>query len=231
MINYQKAPYAIFSLDPGANVTKPAQLKGLTIASGAGSFTPKVIQGFMKEKGMDPASVKFVNIDPSARVSMLLSGKVPSIETFIFGQAGISHSVKSGKLRTLLLANDGLELYANGVLVQDAYLKAHPDIVRAFVAASLHGWHDALTNPDAAAAIETKYVPGLNRDVAAGEVKIVRDLAVTPETKVHGLGWIDPARMAKSVAFVVKYIGIEGKAPPVDSLYTDAFLPKEPVRP
>ena len=40
---YQKAPYAVFSLRSGANVTKPEQLENLEIASGAGSFTQKVI--------------------------------------------------------------------------------------------------------------------------------------------------------------------------------------------
>ena len=49
---YQKAPYAIFSLRSGANVTKPEQLENLEIASGAGSFTQKVIEAFMKSKGL-----------------------------------------------------------------------------------------------------------------------------------------------------------------------------------
>jgi NitT/TauT family transport system substrate-binding protein len=46
-ISYLKAPYAIFSLSTGANVTAAKQLEGLTLGSGAGSFTPKIIQGFM----------------------------------------------------------------------------------------------------------------------------------------------------------------------------------------
>src|SRR5262249_22722260 len=32
-VNYQKAPYAIFSLSTGANVTQPGQLEGLTLGS------------------------------------------------------------------------------------------------------------------------------------------------------------------------------------------------------
>src|SRR6185503_4738327 len=48
---YQKAPYAIFSLVTGANVTKPEQLENLEIASGAGSFTQKVIEAYMKSRG------------------------------------------------------------------------------------------------------------------------------------------------------------------------------------
>src|SRR2546423_8542412 len=70
---YQKAPYAIFSLRSGADVTRPQQLQGLEIASGAGSFTQKVIEAFVIEKGLNPSTVKFTNIDPAARVGMLVS--------------------------------------------------------------------------------------------------------------------------------------------------------------
>ena len=232
MINYQKPPYAIFSLNPGANVTTPAQLSGLEIGTGAGSFTPKVIRGFMKEKGMNPDSVKFVNIDGAARVGMLLSGKVPAIETFIFGQAGIARSVAAGqKLSTLFLANDGLQLYANGLLVKDDYLKRNPDLVRRFVKASLMGWHDALENPAEAAKLQTQYIPGLSPASVVAEMKVVAELSVTADTKAHGLGSIDPATMKRSVAFVEKYAGLQGTPPATETLYTTAFLPKAPVLP
>src|SRR6478752_7666222 len=49
---YQKAPYAIFSLRDGANARSAEQLAGLEIGSGAGSFTQKVIEAFMAQKGI-----------------------------------------------------------------------------------------------------------------------------------------------------------------------------------
>ncbi len=230
-VNYQKAPYAIFSIDPGANVTKPEQLKGLEVASGAGSFTPKIIQGFMKEKGLDPNSIKFTMVDGAARVGLLLSGKVPAIENFILTQPGIQKSLQSGKLATLLLADYGLELYSNAVLVRDEYIKSHPDVVRGFVAASLRGWKDALANPGEAADLQLQYAKGLNRDVIISELNIVRSLAVTPDTEAHGLGWIDPAKMKKSVDFVVQNIGVDGTAPAVADTYSADFLPSQPIKP
>src|SRR5665213_2512305 len=82
-VNYVKAPYAIFSLSNGANVTEPKQLEGLNLGSGAGSFTPKVIQGFMAQKGLDPNKLTISNVAPPARATMLLSGKIPAIEFFV----------------------------------------------------------------------------------------------------------------------------------------------------
>jgi NitT/TauT family transport system substrate-binding protein len=230
-VNYQKAPYAVYSLKPGADIIKLEQLKGLEIGSGAGSFTPKVIQGFMKEKGLDPSTLKFTNVDGAARVPMLLSGKIPAIENFILSQPGIKRAVQSGELKTLLLADFGLELYANGILVRDSLLKSDPEQVRAFVQASLRGWKDALANPEAAADIELQYVKGLNRDVIIDELKIVRDLAVTPDTTAKGLGWIDAGKMKKSLDFVVQNIGVEGTPPLVADLYSTDYLPRTPVAP
>ena len=86
---YQKAPYAIFSLRSGANVTKPEQLENLEIASGAGSFTQKVIEAFMKSKGLKADTVKYTNIDPAARVGMLAAKKIPAIETFAMSMPGV----------------------------------------------------------------------------------------------------------------------------------------------
>lgn len=230
-VNYQKAPYAIYSLNPGANITKLEQLKGLEIGSGAGSFTPKVIQGFLKEKGLDAGGIKFTNVDGAARVPMLLAGKIPAIENFILSQPGIKRGVQTGELKTMLLADLGLELYANGILVRESLLKSDPEQVRAFVQASLRGWKDALDNPEAAADLQLQYVKGLNREVIIDELKIVRDLAVTADTRAKGLGWIDAAKMKKSLDFVVQNIGIEGTAPAVTDLFSTDYLPRMPIAP
>lgn len=79
---YQKSPHAIFLLRSGANVTKPEQLEGLEIASGAGSPGRKVIEAFMTSKGLKANAVKFNNVDPAASVAMLAEKKIPAIETF-----------------------------------------------------------------------------------------------------------------------------------------------------
>jgi len=231
-VNYQKAPYAVFSLNPGANAGTLDKLKGLEIASSAGSFTPKVIQGFMKEKGVDAAGMRFTNVDGAARVGMLVSGKMPAIETFIFSEPGIRKGLQPGQsLVTLFLADQGLELYANGLLVRDAYLKSNPELVRGFVKAALQGWRDALANPEEAAKIQAQFVSGLSPEVVVEEIKLLKSLAVTPEVVANGLGFIDSTRMKRSVDFVVQYIGVDGAAPVPADMYTVDFLPKPGIKP
>lgn len=232
-VNYQKAPYAIFSLDPGANVTNAKQLEGLTLGSGAGSFTPKVIEGFMKEKGLDPTSLKIANIAPPARASALLTRKVPAIEFFVMSKPGLEKGAKDAhaELRTFLLADHGLQLYANGIATTESYLTKDPKVVKGFVRAALKGWKFMFDNPAKAAADEIKFVPSLKQDVSLAEIGVVRDLAVTPDTKAHGLGWFDPAKMKAGLDFMVKYVGVGGTPPKASDVYAEGYLPNPPIKP
>jgi NitT/TauT family transport system substrate-binding protein len=231
-VNYQLAPYAIFSLSPGAAVTHPQQLVGLEIASSAGSFTPNVIMGYMRQHGLDPSTVRFINVDGPARVGLLLSRKVPAIETFVFAERAIARQAPEGTaVKTFLLGDHGLELYANGIAALDEYLAGHADIARKFVRASLRGWQFALRNPEAAADIETKAVKGLARDDVIAELEIVKALAAPEDTRANGLGSIDPAKMARSVAFVAKYAGIRGEPPKPEDVYRADLLPAPPLPP
>jgi NitT/TauT family transport system substrate-binding protein len=232
-VNYQKAPYAVFTLSNGANVTEPKQLEGLTLGSGAGSFTPKIIKGFMNQKGLDPDKLSITNVAPPARASALLTGKVPAIEFFVMSKPGLEQGAKDAgtELRTLLLADHGLELYSNGIAATEDYIAKNPDVVKKFVRAALKGWKFAMANPDKAAADELKYKASLKPDVIKAELEVVRNLAVTPDVKAHGYGWFEPAKMQANLDFVKKYIGVSGNAPKASDLYLTGYLPEPPIKP
>jgi NitT/TauT family transport system substrate-binding protein len=227
---YQKAPYAVFSLRSGANVTKPEQLENLEIASGAGSFTQKVIEAFMKSKGLKPETVKYTNIDPAARIGMLVANKIPAIETFAMSMPGVVKAAGANEAQMFLLANAGLSLYSNGILVREDYLKAEPAKVKAFVKASLQGWKDTVANPKEAADIVGKHVKGLDPDVVYQEIVIVNALVATPDARAKGLGTIDAKVMASSVDLIANNTGAGGKVAPKD-VYDVSALPTPPIKP
>jgi NitT/TauT family transport system substrate-binding protein len=230
---YQKQPIAVFSLQSGSNVTTAKQLEGLTLGSGSGSFTPKILQGFMTGKGLDPATLHVTDISPPARPSALITKQIPSIETFIMGKPGLERAAEGvhEKLQTFVPANDGLQLYSNGIGVTEQYLSQNPQVVRGFVRAAMKGWKFALDNPTKAAQDELQFVQSLKPEVIAAELDIVRDLVVTPETRDHGLGWFDTAEINANVDFVKKYIGITGTPPAPADIYTTGFLPDPPIKP
>lgn len=232
-INYQKAPYAIFSLANGANVTRIKQLEGLTLGSGASSFTPSIIMGAMARNGLDPKKIKFVNTPPQKRANMLLTGNIPAIEFFAMARPGLQQQAREAgtELKTLLLGDTGLELYSNGIAAREDFLANHPDVVRKFVRAALKGWRFALGNPEKAAELQRRYIKNLDPNMIVAELDVVRDLAVTPDTRANGLGWYDPAKMQASLDFVIKHIGVPESPPKAGDLYAEGFLPQTPIKP
>jgi NitT/TauT family transport system substrate-binding protein len=232
-VNYEKAPYTIFSLNPGANVTTAKQLEGLNLGSGAGSFTPKVIAGFMTQQGLDSSKLSISNVAPPARATALLSGQVPAIEFFVMSKPGLEASAKEkgAELRTFLLADHGLKLYSNGIVGTDEYLANNSEVVKGFVRASLKGWQFALHYPEKAAQDQIKFVPSINPQTAVAELDVVKQLAVTPGTEKNGLGSFDPGEMQASVDFIVKYVGLSGQAPAATDIYATGFLPSPAIKP
>jgi NitT/TauT family transport system substrate-binding protein len=229
--NYQKPPYCIFSLDPGANVRLPGQMAGLELGSSTASFTPKIWAAFMEMNKVDSKTLKIVNIDPASRVPMLAAGKVPAIEQFLMSEPGIRRAVTNAKPVCLFAGDFGLEIYANSIGVSEDFLTKNPDIVKKFVRAALKGWKDALANPEEAARITTQYVKALDPALAVEEIEILKRIAITPDVVTNGFGYISPARFKNTVDFINNNVEVSGERLTAEQIYRPGYLPETPIKP
>jgi NitT/TauT family transport system substrate-binding protein len=204
---YQKAPYCLFSLDPGANVTKISDLVGLKVGSNAGSFIPSIAKALMRKNGLDPNKLLVESIEPAARIAMLVTDKIPAIDFFNISRPALERAAKEAKnaqVRTFLFADHGLDLYSNGIGATETYLKENPEVVKAFVRATLRGYQYTFKHFEESAEIIQKYSKALKNDITVEELKIVEGLTVTPEVKVSGIGSFTPARMKSSVEWMAE---------------------------
>ena len=230
-VNYQKAPYCVFSLNPGANVSKPQDMVNLEFGSSSASFVPRIHMAFMKMHGLDPTKLKVVNIDGAARVPMLAQRKVQAIDLFVMSEPGIKRAVRDAEVKCMLLADHGLDIYANGIGARADFIDKNPEVVRGFVRAALRGWKHTMDNPEEAAKLQVQFVKALDPGIIVEELRIVRRLAVVPDTEKNGYGWMAREKMQRTVDFMVANIDIAGRKPTVDDIMRPGFLPKEPVRP
>lgn len=232
---YQKAPYCLFSLDPGANVTKLSDLDGLKIGSNAGSYIPSIAKALMRKNGLDPNKLTVESIEPSARIAMLVTDKIPAIDFFNISRPVLERAAKdakNAKVKTFLFADHGLDLYSNGIGVTEAYLKENPEVVKAFVRATLRGYQYTFRHFEEAAEIIQKYSKALKNDITVEELKIVEELTVTPEVKVSGIGSFTPARMKSSVEWMAENGGFpKEKTPKPEDVYAAGFMPDKPILP
>jgi NitT/TauT family transport system substrate-binding protein len=230
-VNYQKPPYCVFSLDPGANVREPRQLAGLELGSSTGSFVPKIWAAFMEMNKVDSKTLKVVNIDPASRVPMLAAGKVQAIDLFIMSEPAIRRAVPNAKPVCLFAGDYGLDIYANSIGVTEDFLTKNPDVVKKFVRAALRGWKDALANPEEAARIQIQYVKALDPQIIKEELEILKRLAITPDVEKNGFGHVSLQRMRNTVDFINKNIEVSGDRLTAEQIFRAGFLPETPIRP
>lgn len=229
--NYQKPPYCVFSLNPGANVSAPKDMVGLEIGSSSASFMPRIFAAFMKMNNLDPSTIKIVNIDGAARVPMLVSRKVPAIDQFLMGEPSIRRAAGDAQAKCLLLGDYGLDIYANSIGVKEDLIKTSPETVRGFVRAALRGWQYALANPEEAATIQLKYLRALNPEIVVDELKILRRIAITPEVTQGGFGVVSMDKMKRTVDFINNNVDVPGTKLTAEQIYVPGFLPANPIKP
>src|SRR5262245_61190339 len=139
-VNYQLPPYSVFSLNPGANITRPQDMVGKEFSAGNASLIPRIHQAFMQQNGLDSSTLKVVNLAPASLAAALAARRIQASGPFAMSETAIRRAVQDGEVKHMLLADHGLDIYANGIGVKEEFLQKNPDVVRRFVRASLRGW-------------------------------------------------------------------------------------------
>ena len=125
-----------------------------------------------------------------------------------------------------LLADYGYPGYANMVLVPDKWIKQRPQVVQAFVDATIEGWMDYLYgNPAPANALIKKDNPEMSDDVIAQAIAKMKryGIVMSGDAKTLGLGAMTNARW-KTFFDDMSDEGIYPKALDYKKAYTLQFV-------
>ncbi len=138
---------------------------------------------------------------------------------------------KGAAVRTLALADSGYDCYQI-LFCRRELLNASPEVVRAFVAASIRGWRDYLDGDPTPA--ET-LILRRNPQMSAGLLKFSREQLIERRL-VHGdaakgedIGQIDLQRIADEIQ-TLRDLKVLEKPMPLESVATVQFLPKPQTR-
>jgi NitT/TauT family transport system substrate-binding protein len=216
-IVYAKPPQGIFCRgDSGIN--KPKDLEGVSIANPPGGATVDMFPIYAKAEGIDASKVNWVVASSESLPSLLATNKVPCVGQFVVGEPLLQKQVAPTKLVRFAYMDAGLNFYGNGIVATDSTFASKSDLVKQFVAATIHGMRDAFANPEEAANVLHKYHPEIATDVAAGETKAVAELAEVPG---QPLGMIDPARVDDTINVVKSVFKLNA---PVNA--SDVYVPR-----
>jgi len=223
---YNKPPFSVVGRK-SRGVVKPKDLEGRKLGAPAadGAFAQWPI--FVKANNIDASKVTIENVGFPVREPMLAAGQVDAITGFSFSSFINlkDRGVPADDITVLLMADYGVNLYGNAIIVNPKFAADHPDAVRAFLRAFVKGLKDTVKSPATAVDSVIK-----RNDVAKKPVELerlqmaLRDNFVTPEVKANGYGAIDKARFEKAI----EQIGLTYKfkaTPKTDDIFDASFLP------
>jgi NitT/TauT family transport system substrate-binding protein len=208
-------------------VEKPKDLEGKTLGAPAADGAYAQWKIFVQANGIDASKVKIENVGFPVREPMLADGKVDAITGFSFSMHYnlLQKGLKPEDIKTMLMADHGLVLYGNAIMVNPDFAKANPKVVAGFVRATIKGVLDTIKDPDAA----IKSVMSRNE---TGDPKIeldrlkmsLRDNFVTPWVKANGFGDVDMTRLAKSIDQIALTYDFKNR-PKAEDIFTSQYLP------
>jgi NitT/TauT family transport system substrate-binding protein len=216
---YAAPPHAIYATGDGS-IRKPQDLAGRRIADSAGSANTILFGAYAKAAGFDPSKVTWQIADSAALPALLATGRAEAVGQFTVGEPLLAAAVAPKKLVRLAYRDVGLDYYGNGLIASEDLIAKEPEMLRRFIAATLHGMEDAFANPGMAGETIARYQRQINPEIAAAETAQVRDLAVQAGQK---LGAIDPARMAATVRVIADAYPLNRPATP-EEMWIAGFM-------
>lgn len=211
-----------------SGITEPQDIAGKTVAVPAADGHYVMWPAFAKQIGLDPDAVKFVNIEPSAKVAALATKKADVVFELYTGKPFMEKVIPPEELGTILWSDYGFNAYAHSLVARNELIENNPEVVREFLKAAYRGWDFVLKNPEEAIEILSEYHP-INQTDYLANLMLVMEFFKTERYKNYGIGYIDPERMKNTIDLVGKYMGIEINFNPEDA-YTSEFLPDPPYK-
>src|SRR6218665_2942611 len=105
---------------------------------------------YAKATNIPKDKVSWLVADGGALPAMLATGRVDAIGQFIVGEALLQKAVAPQKLVRLAYKDAGLNYYGNGLIASEDTIKRDPQMLKAFVAATVKGMQEAFRDPVAA---------------------------------------------------------------------------------
>jgi len=224
---YNKPAFAIVGRK-SRGVEQPKDLEGKRLGAPAadGAFAQWKI--FVKANDIDAAKVKIENIGFPVREPMLQNGQVDAITGFSFSSFINlkSMGVPIDDIVVLLMADHGVNLYGNTIIVNPKFAADNPDAVKGFLRAFLKGLKDTVKDPSHAVDSVIKRNEVARKPVELERLKMAIDTNVmTAEVKRNGYGDVDQERLAKAIDQIATTYEFKHGKPKAADVFDPSFLP------
>lgn len=153
----------------------------------------------------------FVN-DPQAVTQGYVTNTLADLET------------QGVQTKHLLIADSGYRPYYTVLFTTESYLQEYPDVIKAYVQASIEGWKYFENNPEEISEELVKANPNADPHAIVAEANLQKEFIYGDDAAEFGVGYMTQERWVE-LSNQLKDIGILKKSEDVTKAFTTDFLP------
>jgi NitT/TauT family transport system substrate-binding protein len=231
--------FLIYDAYPGTVITRkgngiatPKDLEGKTIGAPLTTGGRTMFPAFAAANGIDESKVHWDTIGIQLQDQQFAQGQFDAIAGYVttsllnLKQLGVSQD----KLTIFNFVDYGVDLFGSALIVRADFAQNKPEVIRKFVRATLRGMKAMLANKVEAIESLKKRDPLLDIPIEVDRLNLMIDMTLKrPDVEKYGVGYVDPARLQRSIDTVTTAFKIPVKPSP-DEIYTDKFVPPQSER-
>ena len=211
------APIALAS----ERLTSPAQLQGKTVGITGVPSDTAVLDTVVHGAGGDAGRVHVINVGFNG-ARALVAGRIAAFLGY-WPDDGVQLAVNGHPVTSFRLDRYGGPAYPGLVAFTDrALIRSDPNLVRAFVAATVHGYADTLKNPERSLEDLLRLNPNLQRRLARASLD--EYVPLFDDHQRVSFGMLRPSKLAALSTWMVRHRLIRKPISP-SRFGTDRFLP------
>lgn len=218
---YANSPYGMYWLK-SSGIKGPKDLAGKKIGNPPWDAARQMWPALAKKVGVDPGTVKWVNIQPNAKLAALKAKSIDATTSF-YNIHHIFQRQLGADMGFFPWKKYGINPYGNSIIVNSEFLASKPQLVAAFVKVSQKAFHDCVIKPDPCIQALVEANKGLKFDNEKENWGLVTELMSDKTSREKALGYFDPKRMAADYALIQAYFKIDTPYK-IDERFTNKFL-------
>lgn len=232
MMVYDKPVFSVVGRKSLGVTEDPKSLEGKKLGAPPPDGAFAQWPAFKQVAGIDDSKITIESIGFPVREPMLAKGDVDAVFGFAFSV--ILNLKKQGvaadDIATILMADHGLNLYGNSVLVNSDFAAENPEAVKGFLKALAKGFADAVANPEEGVAAVLARNETLDSAIEKERLDMANAMNIkTPYVVENGMGTVDMARLSASIETLKVSMGLKGNVK-AEQVFDASFLPAKEER-
>lgn len=196
---YESTSNGLASLKPFPDVQSVMAAK---IGAPAASSTRSVLPVIVKQKGFDPANIKWETVTTATIIPLLMNGSIDAMGAALTSDMPILNKLgpaQGKKIYYTKYYDLGYDAIGAVFITTTDRLTNNPQEVRAFAAATAKSIAGALDNPEEATRILTKRYTTMEYETTLGQLQGTSEAIRTPYAAQHGFGVVTEDRVKRTI--------------------------------